>query len=92
MDHALDQRALRGRGDLHAELPAMRCVGYRQAWQALDGTIAPEALREQGVTWQETYRKLARVMMSGTFSNTIIPGTLRPVVAPFHASKSSQTP
>ncbi|MBL8338563.1 MAG: tRNA (adenosine(37)-N6)-dimethylallyltransferase MiaA [Rhodoferax sp.] len=42
-------RALRGRGDLHAELPAMRCVGYRQAWQALDGTIAPEALREHGI-------------------------------------------
>ena len=29
--------ALRGRGDLHPLLPAMRCVGYRQAWQALDG-------------------------------------------------------
>jgi tRNA dimethylallyltransferase len=42
-------RALRGRGDLHAELPSMRCVGYRQAWQALDGTIAPEALRERGI-------------------------------------------
>ncbi len=29
-------RALRLRGDLHAGLPSMRCVGYRQAWQALD--------------------------------------------------------
>jgi tRNA dimethylallyltransferase len=28
-------RALMARGDLHAELPAMRCVGYRQAWQLL---------------------------------------------------------
>ena len=28
--------ALRSRGDLHAGLPAMRCVGYRQAWQALE--------------------------------------------------------
>jgi len=27
---------LRARGDLHAGLPSMRCVGYRQAWQALD--------------------------------------------------------
>ncbi|WHZ10936.1 MAG: tRNA dimethylallyltransferase [Burkholderiaceae bacterium] len=25
-------RALRARGDLNADLPAMRCVGYRQAW------------------------------------------------------------
>ena len=29
-------RRLRARGDLDAGLPAMRCVGYRQAWQALD--------------------------------------------------------
>ena len=29
-------RALRARGDLNPELPAMRAVGYRQAWQYLD--------------------------------------------------------
>jgi tRNA dimethylallyltransferase len=29
-------RALRARGDLHPDLPSMRCVGYRQAWEALD--------------------------------------------------------
>ena len=29
-------RALRARGDLALELPAMRCVGYRQVWEALD--------------------------------------------------------
>ena len=29
-------RALRARGDLHAGLPSMRCVGYRQVWEALD--------------------------------------------------------
>jgi len=29
-------RALRARGDLHADLPSMRCVGYRQAWEELD--------------------------------------------------------
>ncbi len=41
-------RALRARGDLHPGLPSMRCVGYRQAWAALDrGDLAP--LREQGV-------------------------------------------
>jgi tRNA dimethylallyltransferase len=33
-------QALRQRGDLHAELPALRCVGYRQAWQALEQTSA----------------------------------------------------
>ena len=29
-------RALRQRPDLHADLPSMRCVGYRQAWLCLD--------------------------------------------------------
>ncbi|MGC4394272.1 tRNA (adenosine(37)-N6)-dimethylallyltransferase MiaA [Hydrogenophaga sp. T2] len=47
-------RALRARGDLHPELPAMRCVGYRQAWAALDAAPLPDAaalaeLRERGI-------------------------------------------
>jgi len=33
-------RALRARGDLHPDLPSMRCVGYRQAWTLLDQTDA----------------------------------------------------
>ncbi len=33
-------RRLRARGDLHADLPSMRCVGYRQAWQVLDRAAA----------------------------------------------------
>ncbi|EYC52025.1 tRNA dimethylallyltransferase [Hylemonella gracilis str. Niagara R] len=33
-------RALRARGDLHADLPSMRCVGYRQAWEFLDAQEA----------------------------------------------------
>jgi tRNA dimethylallyltransferase len=36
-------RALRARGDLHPELPSMRCVGYRQAWEALDTLDAHNA-------------------------------------------------
>ncbi|MDD2729442.1 tRNA (adenosine(37)-N6)-dimethylallyltransferase MiaA [Malikia sp.] len=32
-----EMQALRARGDLSPDLPAMRCVGYRQAWEALDG-------------------------------------------------------
>ena len=54
-------RALRARGDLHAGLPSMRCVGYRQAWQALDtgrldqlrdtGTAATRQLAKRQLTW-----------------------------------------
>ena len=42
-------RALRARGDLHADLPSMRCVGYRQAWEALDGSSPMSTLRDKGV-------------------------------------------
>ena len=50
-------RRLRARGDLHADLPSMRCVGYRQVWEELDfqatrpeGTPLNTALlRERGI-------------------------------------------
>jgi tRNA dimethylallyltransferase len=44
----LDEVArLRARGDLHADLPAMRCVGYRQAWEAMDRGLTGDALRTE---------------------------------------------
>ena len=49
--------ALRQRYALHPNLPAMRCVGYRQAWRFLDGEIDAEALYEQGAA---TTRQLAK--------------------------------
>jgi tRNA dimethylallyltransferase len=42
-------RALRGKHDLHAGLPSMRAVGYRQAWRFLEGEITEKELRETGV-------------------------------------------
>jgi tRNA dimethylallyltransferase len=41
--------ALRARGDLHPDLPSMRCVGYRQAWEALDSLWPMAELRDRGV-------------------------------------------
>jgi tRNA dimethylallyltransferase len=40
---------LRARGDLHAGLPSMRCVGYRQAWAYLDGATDYATMRDKGV-------------------------------------------
>ena len=40
---------LRARGDLHLDLPSMRCVGYRQAWEALDGLWPLTELRDKGI-------------------------------------------
>lgn len=42
-------RRLRADPRLTPERPAMRAVGYRQAWAFLDGAISTEALREQGI-------------------------------------------
>ncbi|MPW15798.1 tRNA (adenosine(37)-N6)-dimethylallyltransferase MiaA [Paraburkholderia sp. CNPSo 3157] len=42
-------RALRARGDLHPGLPSMRCVGYRQAWEYLDGETDYDTMRDKGI-------------------------------------------
>jgi len=42
-------RALRARGDLGLERPSMRCVGYRQVWEMLDGHFSPQTLAERGI-------------------------------------------
>lgn len=40
---------LRARGDLHAGLPSIRCVGYRQAWEYLEGLCDFATMRERGI-------------------------------------------
>ena len=40
---------LRWREDLHPGLPSMRCVGYRQAWEYLDGAYDFKEMREKGI-------------------------------------------
>lgn len=40
---------LRARGDLHAGLPSIRCVGYRQVWEYLDGQTDAATMREHGI-------------------------------------------
>ena len=42
-------QGLRARGDLHAALPSMRCVGYRQVWEVLDGLSPTAQLRDKGI-------------------------------------------
>lgn len=41
--------ALRRKYRLHAGLPSMRCVGYRQVWDYLEGQCDRAALREKGI-------------------------------------------
>jgi tRNA dimethylallyltransferase len=42
-------KALKERGDLHENLPSIRCVGYRQMWQHLNGDIAHDEMVFRGV-------------------------------------------
>ncbi|GAA5126992.1 tRNA (adenosine(37)-N6)-dimethylallyltransferase MiaA [Alloalcanivorax gelatiniphagus] len=41
--------ALRGRGDLHPDLPALKAVGYRQVWHYLDGDWDYMTMVEKGI-------------------------------------------
>jgi tRNA dimethylallyltransferase len=54
-------RALRARGDLHAGLPALRLIGYRQLWQHLEDGIPLDQAVEQAVA---ATRQFARRQLS----------------------------
>jgi len=59
--------ALCARGNLHSGLPSMRCVGYRQAWEYLDGTVTRHEFREKGVA---ATRQLAKRQLTWLRSMT----------------------
>lgn len=40
---------LRQRSDLHAGLPSIRAVGYRQVWDYLEGNLSETQMRERGI-------------------------------------------
>jgi len=53
--------ALRARGDLNLDMPSMRCVGYRQVWEYLDGLMNYEEMMERGII---ATRQLAKRQMT----------------------------
>jgi tRNA dimethylallyltransferase len=69
-------RALRARGDLHANLPAMRCVGYRQAWDALDAGLRGDALlstvRERGLAATRQLAKRQLTWLRGMNRSSVV--------------------
>ncbi|AGH80382.1 tRNA delta(2)-isopentenylpyrophosphate transferase [Psychromonas sp. CNPT3] len=54
-------RKLKARKDLHLDLPAMRCVGYRQMWQYLEGEIDHDEMQFRGIV---ATRQLAKRQMT----------------------------
>lgn len=62
-------RVLKQRPDLHLDLPSMRCVGYRQMWQYLDGECSYDEMVQRGIaatrqlakrqlTWLRSWQQL----------------------------------
>lgn len=71
-------RVLMGRGDLHPDLPSMRCVGYRQAWSHLageddydtfvsKGVAATRQLAKRQLTWLRKWSDLNWLDSEGGF-------------------------
>ncbi len=60
-DFLLEVERLRQNPHLHAELPSMRSVGYRQAWQHLDGHSTYDEFVQQGLA---ASRQLAKRQMT----------------------------
>ncbi|ELZ5939783.1 tRNA (adenosine(37)-N6)-dimethylallyltransferase MiaA [Providencia stuartii] len=62
-------RALYNRGDLHVDLPSIRCVGYRQMWSYLEGETdydemvyrgicATRQLAKRQITWLRSWENV----------------------------------
>lgn len=54
-------KGLRERGDLSPDLPALRAVGYRQAWEYLDGACPQAEFRQRAI---DATRQLAKRQMT----------------------------
>lgn len=70
-------RALRRRGTLTPDMPSMRCVGYRQTWEYLDGKISREELLEQAVIATARLAKHQMTWLRGGLSKErteLVPG------------------
>jgi tRNA dimethylallyltransferase len=75
-------RALRVTHPLSPSMPSMRCVGYRQAWQFLDGAIDQEALRASGIAATRQLAKRQLTWLRSTPATRFAPGdrTILPFV------------
>jgi tRNA dimethylallyltransferase len=84
---------LRARHALTPDLPSMRCVGYRQAWQFLEGAIDARQLRDQGIaaTRQLAKRQLTWLRSTpATVFDPALPGLADAVIAHLDARGTSR--
>ncbi len=60
-DFEAEVRALFARGDLHTDMPSIRCVGYRQMWSYIEGEISHDEMVYRGIC---ATRQLAKRQMT----------------------------
>jgi tRNA dimethylallyltransferase len=73
--------ALRARGDLDPDLPSMRSVGYRQAWEALDGAWPLSELRERGIAATRQLAKRQITWLRSMPSRRVVPAEAPDAIA-----------
>ena len=98
MDNGFEQEveSLHQRGDLHLDLPSMRCVGYRQMWEYLEGECtkdeavfrgicATRQLAKRQITWLRQWDELTW-LDSENRDNAV--HTLSSAITEFNANKA----
>ena len=81
--------SLRQKYALHADLPAMRCVGYRQAWQHLEGEIDLAGLSATGAAATRQLAKRQITWLRGWEGATAFDCQAPDLVERLHASLST---
>ena len=66
-------KTLRMNSALHADLPAIRSVGYRQAWEGLDAGWPASEIRERGVFATRQLAKRQLTWLRGMDERLVIP-------------------
>lgn len=66
-------RGLRDRYELDPQSPSMRCVGYRQAWEFIDGAIDATQLRDKGIAATRQLAKRQLTWLRSTRARTFDP-------------------
>jgi tRNA dimethylallyltransferase len=67
-------RGLRARHPLSPEMPSMRCVGYRQAWEYMEGAIDARELRDRGIAATRQLAKRQLTWLRSTPALALDPG------------------
>jgi tRNA dimethylallyltransferase len=88
-------RRLHARGDLHTGLPSIRCVGYRQLWDFVQGDCSLELAREKAIaaTRQLAKRQLTwlRSMTDRQVVDCLAPDAINQVLQRVKSAPNGQT-